>query len=150
MRKAIHAFLPKTVLYGPVPQVEGDDQAKHFQMQAFCFINCLQAVRGLQTSPSVHKDLLRSHVYWLGAALVCSWGELMVPWMPSETVGCCLVLSNDDQVLSSFFQFSLFSLLKLPPPKVVTLSLSTPHTICCSVFDPCSQGVSLFWMGTCY
>ena len=127
----MYAFLPKTVLYGPMPQVEGDDQAKHFQMQAvaikpFCFVNCLQAGRGLQTSPSVHKYLVRSHVYWFGAALI----TLGVPWMPSETVGCCLVLLNNDQVFSSFFLFSLFLLLKLPPLKAVTLSLSTPHTIC--------------------
>lgn len=72
----------------------------------------------------------------------------MVPWMPSETVGCCLVLLNNKQVFACFFLFSLL-LLKLPPLKAVTLSLSTPHTICQSVFDLAAR-VSLFWVRTYY
>lgn len=71
----MYAVLPKTVPYGPVPQVEVDDQAKPFQMQAvatepFCSDNCLQAGRGFHTSPSVCKCLVRSRVHWLRAALV--------------------------------------------------------------------------------
>lgn len=130
----MHALPPKTALYGPVPQVEGD-QAKHFQMQPlavkpFCSVNCFASREGaLRISISVQVP---GHISCLVAwgSTHCSWGLLIVPWMPSETVGCCLVLWNNNQVFFSFFLFSPFLLLKLPS---VTISLYTPHTICCSL-----------------
>lgn len=90
-----------------------------FLLLNLCFVNCLQAGRELQTSASVPKYLVRSHVYWPGAAL-------MPPSMPSETVGCCLVVLNNKQIFASFFLFSLL-LLKLPPLKTVTPAFP-PHT----------------------
>lgn len=104
----------------------GWQSGKTFQMQAlaikpFCFVNCSQGGRGLQAPTSVHKYLISSHVYGLGAALL-SLGEV-----PSEAVTCCLVLLNNNQVFSSFFLFSFF-LLKLPllwpsafPPHIQSL-----------------------------
>lgn len=80
--------------------------------------------------------LISSHVYCLGAALL-SLGE-----MPSEAVGCCSVLLNNDQVFTSFF---LFSFEIISP---VTLSLSTPHTVSCYLFEPRSQGLFLVLLRT--
>lgn len=111
------------------------DQAKPFQMQAlafkpFCFVNCFASREG---APGISISAqVPGHISCLVAwgSTHCSWGLLIVPWIASETVGCCSVLLNNNHVFSSFFLFSPFFLLKLPP---VTLSLSTPHTICCSL-----------------
>lgn len=122
----------------------GWQSGKTFQMQAlaikpFCFVNCSQGGRGLQAPTSVHKYLISSHVYGLGAALL-SLGEV-----PSEAVTCCLVLLNNNQVFSSFFLFSFF-LLKLP---LLWPSAFPPHIQ--SLFNLCLNLVPKvsfwFWWG---
>lgn len=139
LRKVIRAFLPKHSM----AQCHrlGWQSGKAFQMQAvatkpFCFVDCLQAGRGLQAPTSVHKHLIRSHVYCLGAAPL-SLGE-----MPSEAAGCYLVLLNNDQVFTSFFLFS-FEIISS-----VTLSLSTPHPVGCYLcLNPVPKVSFWFWWG---
>lgn len=121
-------FPPKDSLQ-PEATGWGWQSGKAFQMQAFarkpfCFVNCFQAGRGLQASSSVPKYPLSCRVYCPGAALL-SLGE-----EPPEAVSCCLVLLNNDQIFSSFFYFLFFS---SEITSFVTFSLSTPHTMCCSL-----------------